>query len=117
MADILIKGMEMPKTCDECLLCEELATESFDYCRLLKADTDRGVRRSDCPLVELPTPHGRLGDLDRIEKKIQGKIDDVPIAKDGTRTTTHAFYVNGLLRAKELVGNEWTVVPASEETD
>ena len=68
MPDILIRGMEMPKTCSQCPLCYDYMMcslregrfshmgESFDCCEM---------RLADCPLVELP-PHGDLIDMDKI---------------------------------------------------
>ena len=54
---VIVKGMALPKNCDECLInCKH----SMLYINI----TDR--RSPDCPLVEIPTPHGRLGDLDNI---------------------------------------------------
>ena len=62
MPDILIRGMEMPKTCSQCPLCYDYMMcslrdgrfsrmgESFDCCEM---------RLADCPLIELP-PHGDL---------------------------------------------------------
>lgn len=52
---ILIKGMEMPKGCDDCFL-------PLRYCpRAMK-------EKGECPLVELPTPHGRLIDAEGLSK-------------------------------------------------
>ena len=68
MADILIRGMEMPKTCSQCPLCYDYMMcslrdgrfshmgESFDCCEM---------RLADCPLVELPE-HGDLIDRGEI---------------------------------------------------
>ena len=60
---ILIKGMDMPKRCWECpcynqefFMCQ--VTEIEDY------DDDGTQRREDCPLIEIPTPHGRIVDID-----------------------------------------------------
>lgn len=63
--DILIKGMGMPLMCGECPCYNE-----SDYsCNA----TGRGVieyrydgRPDNCPLVEIPTPHGRLIDADEL---------------------------------------------------
>lgn len=55
---VLIRGMRFPKTCDECLI-------NCGRSMLYIGITDR--RSPDCPLVEIPTPHGRLIDVDRIE--------------------------------------------------
>lgn len=65
--DILIKGMGMPLMCGECPCYNE-----SDYsCNA----TGRGVieyrydgRPDNCPLVEVPTPHGRLIDADAFLK-------------------------------------------------
>ena len=59
---ILIKGMDMPETCTMCWLSpicpvwvkEVSRHKGYDY------------RLPDCPLVEVPTPHGRLIDADEL---------------------------------------------------
>ena len=59
---ILIRGMEMPKRCidcpfmvsrdnDDCILQNDEANAKFNSWDDMKAS---------CPLVEIPTPHGRL---------------------------------------------------------
>lgn len=57
---ILIKGMEMPKSCKDCP-CHKFAYDNWDrpynYCGVTG-----GVTLVNCPLVEIPTPHGRLID-------------------------------------------------------
>ena len=62
---ILIRGMEMPKNCLECPCC------TLGYCRVDVKTTEyakyvfpdgQDDRHSDCPLVEIPTPHGNLKD-------------------------------------------------------
>ena len=66
---ILIKGMEMPKKCGQCKLFH---AEYPMYCMAVKGyrtvGAPYGMPRPDwCPLVEIPTPHGRLGDLDELK--------------------------------------------------
>lgn len=63
--DILIKDMGMPLMCDGC----PCYNESYYSCNA----TGRGVieyrydgRPDNCPLVEIPTPHGRLIDADEL---------------------------------------------------
>ena len=68
MSDILIKGMEMPKTCYDCYFCRTYDKPNQGYfCIPLFADlhrTDFTKKRIDaCPPVEVP-PHGRLIDAD-----------------------------------------------------
>ena len=67
---VMIRGMEMPSGCNTC----QLHVLCFDYyvCRAKKLerggylDVDdqviAGRRHRCCPLVEIPTPHGRLID-------------------------------------------------------
>lgn len=69
---ILIKDMEMPKNCNDCPLnydqmaCKVTGTRWWsDTMVLMGFDSDK-ERLYDCPLVEIPTPHGRLGDLDKL---------------------------------------------------
>ena len=62
---ILIKGMEMPKNCDECFF---LGTDNnahwYCYCQKKKISiTSEKAYDSGCPIIELP-PHGRLIDAD-----------------------------------------------------
>lgn len=72
---LLIKGMDMPNDCAECDLSIYYDGYSGGYgynpsgwwCRRLK----RLIKESesnpaDCPLAEIPTPHGRLIDADAL---------------------------------------------------
>jgi len=65
MSDILIRGMEMPKSCADCFL--EDPYDGYN-CRIIpkSANWGLGERPSWCPLVEVPTPHGRLIDADKL---------------------------------------------------
>lgn len=58
---IIIKGMDMPKSCNECMSeCINIPLECYPD----------GDTVPDCPLVEIPTPHGRLIDGDIIDEQI-----------------------------------------------
>ena len=71
---ILIKGMETPTSCDKCRFCVngftdaapmyECAVQSYENVSVLvESDGQPFDFRPDwCPLVEIPTPHGRLVD-------------------------------------------------------
>lgn len=71
MADILVKNMEMPKSClgelngkNDCPIvgiCGIFKATSFKE----KENIVWEQRLKDCPLVEVP-PHGRLKDVDEI---------------------------------------------------
>lgn len=57
---VLVKGMEMPRCCAECGI-------DVDSCKLWEEFIKRREERHpDCPLVEVPTPHGRLIDADAL---------------------------------------------------
>lgn len=63
---ILIKGMEMPKSCSDCF-AERCIGSDFG-CDILGFDDANTTcftreRRKDCPLIAVP-PHGRLIDAD-----------------------------------------------------
>lgn len=62
---VLIKGMEMPSSCDDCRL-----TNGISCYAVPEYTEDEVVGRTDdrpdwCPLVEIP-PHGRLIDADAL---------------------------------------------------
>ena len=63
---VIIKGMKIPKNCWECCLTSE--NEDFDRCCLFTGIICLSIgRQNNCPLVEIPTPHGRLIDADAID--------------------------------------------------
>lgn len=67
---IMIKGMKMPKNCATCRFCvPEADPENGEMCmatgRLVPPCSTE--RRDDCPLVEVPSPHGPLVDADELK--------------------------------------------------
>ena len=100
MADIVIRGMEMPESCLECVLtnsffrnlhCDELEGMS-GFVGSLPHTNDR---HPDCPLGTLPKGHGRLGDLDELMNRAKGCLDELTI-----------------LSLEFLVNGSSTIVPA-----
>lgn len=67
---ILIKGMEMPTSCADCPIGDELCCSLMPGVPALWKEYDIAVRtnrrHSHCPLVPVPTPHGRLIDADAL---------------------------------------------------
>lgn len=64
---VLVKGMEMPENCDSCWALDEYG--DYPLCRLTGEQRGynfriREQRMEHCPLVDVPTPHGRLIDAD-----------------------------------------------------
>ena len=111
MADILIRGMEMPKVCIDngwygnCPMDRSWCAQRFAP----KDSTNESAHKDQwnklpswCPLVPLPEGHGRLGDLDAL-------MPDFVKAR-------WEFFSDGdtFLR---LLKNAPTVVPAEGGTD
>ena len=95
---VIVKGMEMPTTCNDCGLRDSFdcwITDSYIEARFSK-------RNDDCPLIELP-PHGRLIDIKSVE---EGKF--VTVGNDYQR------WWNGALES--VIDNAPTVIEAEGET-
>lgn len=76
---IYIRGLEMPKSCagccfTNCIIKIKQYNWSFD-------------RPNNCPLVEVPTPHGRLGDLDALLENMKRVHDKWKMEGHYTPTT------------------------------
>ena len=73
---VLIRNIKMPEDCYECLMCHQrfdgYREETRLACSALEdwAEEEEG-RLDNCPLIEVPTPHGRLIDADALESKIR----------------------------------------------
>ena len=64
---VLIKGMEMPTSCNDCPLAGDFKCNLMPsipaLCKEYDMAVQNGKRLNNCPLVEIP-PHGRLIDAD-----------------------------------------------------
>ena len=60
---ILIKGMEMPTSCCNCLLAKLSPTGESLICNYTLSTVPWDDKPFDCPIVPVP-PHGRLIDAD-----------------------------------------------------
>lgn len=90
---ILIKGMKMPKDCPMCPLAHWNKVDKLTGCEIIrryvpKNDTEywqSDSRPAWCPLIEVPTPHGRLIDADDLNELIACgddlDFDEVPETK------------------------------------
>lgn len=99
---ILIKGMEMPKSCWDCFACHD------GWCIInQKIEGHRTVTHS-CPLIEVQTPHGRLIDAGRMISIIE---DRYPKGID-----LSGFYL-AIPVIKSFIEAEPTVIEAEDDTD
>ena len=91
---VLIKGMKMPQNCTECHV----------RCRLYL--NGRKFRHPNCPLIEVPTPHGRLIDADKIDFRNYAMHDG-----KGNLIVDNNF-INGIVWANDCIDRTPTVIEA-----
>lgn len=91
---VYIRGIEMPTSCRACL-CSRTDIRNVDWCVLAGKDLP-----CDCPLIYVP-PHGRLGDLDKIENEI-------------ARLAPEDYTTGGI---RLVLDDAPTVIPAEEKSD
>ena len=114
---VLIKGMKMPKTCEECDFCHWSnlhQTGRCDRCDDEPVCADFGtdykrVRARFCPLVEVPTPHGRLFDADELKKALDERFDEMRNMYPSIR------FGPGWMLASSVIVHSPTVIEAERE--
>ena len=98
---VLIKGVKMPETCSECYLREK------NSCPILRCIVEGYYRPGFCPLVEVPSPHGRLIDADALMlefakfARASNNSDFAPVPRGND--------------AVSLLGSAPTIIEAEEE--
>lgn len=103
MADLLIKGLEMPKG-DLALWISVHKDGTVEYIDSNKYEGYKTLRKA---AVTVP-PHGRLGDLDLLEKNIN--ILRIKAMERGEDANPYWFFLDKILQTK-------TIIPASGEVD
>lgn len=108
---IYVKGIEMPQICEVCPVCHYMERGTITACgckaTMMIRPIDCNSKPYWCPLVEVP-PHGRLGDLDKLEKMF-ADIDSAPYSCfDGAEP----FY--SAEDAAQIIRLAPTVIPAEE---
>ena len=102
---VYVKGMEMPESCRECPFTYWDGVTGERWCDRIIAPCNK----VDCPLVEVPTPHGRLVDANELCKKIERKT-----AEPDYQHTSEDWKV-GLYIGEDLVYDAPTVIEAEGE--
>ena len=91
---IIIKGMDMPKSCRTC----PLNSAPPNGCLIWTInDIRKDKRNNDCPLVEIPTPHGRLIDKDELLSHIK---------KDPLFSLVERYGVSGVIESRPTILEE-----------
>ena len=95
---VIVKGMEMPNTCEECQESCEIGSNLF--CLVTNDGNKWGWKKSDvgfymrpdwCPLRPLPVKHGRLIDASELETVAKGRLGVINIGHiDEARTIVEA---------------------------
>jgi len=102
---VIIKNMEVPQYCGACHVgfCKQIGCELY-----IGFDDYATSRHPDCPISNIPTPHGRLGDLD----ELYNHLNEWYLTHEHGFSETEKIYIRAMLSGVE---DSPTVVPASEE--
>lgn len=81
---ILVKGLQKPKDCYSCPFAHNGWPDEWEmHCLLLDRQVGYFGKKlkepKDCPIVEVPTPHGRLIDADKIPERYAEVRDLAPM--------------------------------------
>lgn len=121
---VLIKGMEMPKNCNECKfgtwsnLHQTAACKRHDFEPCFKDHSREYMeKRADfCPLVEVPVPHGRLIDADAAMK--QWGLDKATKYGNETSEQQHFSYSTMMMyEIADIFDDALTVIEAERGED
>ena len=108
---VYIQSMEMPSCCMFCPVSNSVGCGLANPPIIMTSKEMLAGRPDWCPLIEVPEPHGRLGDLDRLEQMFID-IDNAPYSGfDGTEP----FY--SAEDAAQIIRLAPTIIPASEEAE
>lgn len=110
---VYIKGMEMPKSCMNCMFCGFAGADcELDLCQIT-GNAQKHISHSrmpDCPLFEIP-PHGRLIDVDELIAKQE---EDAEIFMGSTNYGDKVRYDEAMNAVANIV-NAPTVIPADKD--
>lgn len=115
---VLIKDMEVPKNCLTCKLRGDGSDSKYVWdCPFtgLEYTREEGETRrlDDCPLVEIPAPHGRLIDADATMK--QWGIDKATKYGNETSEQRHFSYSTMMMyEIADIFDDAPTVIEAEE---
>ena len=119
---VLIKGMEMPTNCADCPLNYDQMACAVTWTRwwsdsmvIMNFDSDK-ERMPNCPLIEVPTPHGRLIDADKFKADHSMKNDCAECEKklQGSSRSCEYDRIYSKMDFCELIDNAATVIEAEE---
>ena len=100
---ILIKGKDKPTSCIACMY-SRASIRNVEWCVLTEKDLP-----CDCPIIEVPTPHGRLIDSDEFDERIRqaGGMCEEELTED---------FKDGVQTVLAMLKTQTTIIPAEEGT-
>lgn len=118
---VYIKGMEMPQGCFYCI-CNKHLDPDTDMCILTRDAFDSTFRvvehrRDNCPLIEVPDPHGRLIDADALHKLFEDQWHYLQVLDWNENPTAEAMQSGINWCINTMHDDAPAVIPASEECE
>lgn len=109
MSDILIKNMKLPESCSKCPLSRSGCSAVIERVKTLEQMPwiPLNYRHDDCPLVEVPTPHGDLIDRMALLEAIKEARKKDPEIED--------VYIDDYFTVAEWVVSAPTIIEAEGE--
>lgn len=114
---ILIKDIEMPECCDKCWALNDYG--DYPVC-LITGETKgynfriRERRMDKCPLIEIPTPHGRLIDEKWIKEYITDTTEGFEELIMNRSDLQYYSLIAGLRTVEVMIEHVPTVIEAEE---
>ena len=109
---VMIKGMKLPKSCYDCdlfsgegFLCPLVIETNYDWSWEVMY---KYKRVDECPLVEIPTPHGRLIDADALLRVIE---ENCYRLRGVTNSTENGMFLTGI---RQAIDESPTIIEAEE---
>lgn len=119
---VVIKGMEMPETCDDCPF--HIYHSHYEYvCKAtplfypMNLANSKGIRKDWCPLIALPDKHGRLIDADEL---MDGWMDLRNATKYGNKSEEqqhHSYSTMMMYEIADEIEDALTVLEAEGEQE
>ena len=126
MADLLIRNMKIPKTCQDCMIEqheEDWYGDEFSHeCAFIYKGYTRECRRDgrlkECPLIEVPS-HGDLIDKKELAKELQLMYENALNWFLKAEDAEDGAYARGVVRAlidcAYFLDRARVIIPASKE--
>ena len=110
---ILIKNMEMPNNCGQCILCLDDSRIANGYCMIFHRSVIMSKLDKNCPLVEIP-PHGRLIDADALHKLFEDQWHYLQVLDWNENPTAEAMQSGINWCINTMHDDAPTIIPAKD---